>query len=148
IAIGAALPVALALRGLQDPGDDASERGLAATGLAHEADDLTLADREVHPVDRMNRGIATSDAQTAGDPRGEVRLVHESLRYLAKLQQGRGGVHAIGFTQRSVRPGAATRTAGAAAHSSRERGQRSRNAQASPRSESDGVMPWIWESAR
>ena len=51
----AAVELDVARGGLHRPQDRPRQRALAAAGLTYEAEYLTLADRQGHPVDRVNR---------------------------------------------------------------------------------------------
>jgi hypothetical protein len=53
----------------RNPGDDATERGLAAPGFADEAQDFSLADMEAHIVDGMHRVKAAKEVGLDADLR-------------------------------------------------------------------------------
>ena len=76
-------------RGLVEPQDAASQRGLAATGLADEAERLSLADAEGNAVHRLHvaDGLTQNDAGGDGEVHPQVGDFEDGLRRAV----GRGG---------------------------------------------------------
>ena len=70
-------------RGFQDAGDDAPERGLAATGFAHEPDHFALHDGEVDVVHRAHHRRRLGEAQRDRRPADEIGRLAEASRHTA-----------------------------------------------------------------
>src|SRR5690606_21459988 len=136
---------------VEDAGDYAPERGLAAAGFADEADDLARGDGKIDAVDGMHHLLVAPRAEQVGDLLGGVELPDEALGDAVEREDGGGGHAAAstgmrGWKQRKARASPACVTPGGFLQTASARGQRGAKAHPGGRLAREGVMPGICAS--